>query len=65
MKEKLMMQFVQDHELIEIVCAPNGKFFNHYGVRNGHASSVAGSFETLEQAESMVRRHRPRAVKIQ
>ena len=50
---------------VEIVKAPNGRYFNYYyGDDMEHSSCNAGPFKTLEDAEKMVHKHRP-TVKVQ
>lgn len=53
-------------EVIHIVQYPNGKYYIHYGeFTNGRNSPCyCGEFETLEKAETMLHRHRPKARKI-
>lgn len=48
-------------EKIKIKKAPNGKYFNHYG--DGVSPSTAGGFDSKEEAEKALRKHRPNAEK--
>lgn len=48
-------------EKIEIEKAPNGKFFVNYGV--GKSPSTAGGFNTKEEAQAALKKHRPDAKK--
>ena len=50
-------------EFIAIEKYPNGKYYNHYGYdfSRGMGNCTAGGFQTLEEAEEMVKRHRPKA----
>lgn len=54
------------YELIEIVCADNGRYFVDYGVSyysDGRRDykSFAGYFASLEDAEAALHKHRPNA----
>ena len=55
--------FVSDNEQIEVMRYPNGYFYNHYGYdpANGTWASVAGGFDSLEEAEQALLSHRPQA----
>lgn len=45
-------------ETITISLYPNGKFYNNYGC------CIAGGYDTLEEAESFLHKHRPGAVEV-
>lgn len=55
-----------DTEKIVIAEYPNGKFYIHYGWMENHncGACVAGGFDSLEEAEKMLMKHRPTARKI-
>ena len=57
--------YYSDDERIEIKKYPNGFFYNHYGYapQTDTAYSVAGPFDTLEEAEETLKAHRPQAEK--
>ena len=57
--------YYSDDERIEIKKYPNGFFYNHYGYnpQTDTAYSVAGPFDTLEEAEETLKSHRPQAEK--
>lgn len=51
---------------IRILKYPNGKYYNHYGwnEKRGAGDSIAGEFETLEEAKRMLKKHRPTAEEV-
>lgn len=53
-------------EIIHIVQYPNGKYYIHYGecTDGRNCPCYCGGFETLEEAETMLHKHRPKARKI-
>ena len=57
--------YYSDDERIEIKKYPNGFFYNHYGYdpQTDTAHSVAGPFDTLEEAKETLKSHRPQAEK--
>lgn len=50
-------------ETITIKKAPNGKYFNTYGKPNSPCSTCG--FDTKEEAEKMLKKHRPTAEKVE
>ena len=61
----IVARYHSDDELIVIQQYPNGQYYNRYGYdeQTGDATSTAGGFATLEEAENTLRSHRPAAVK--
>ena len=59
---EILLQWDSDGEQIQTWRHFNGWFYNHYGIVDGVASSVAGPFDTLEDAKAAVLAHRPLAV---
>ena len=61
----IVAQYRSDNEHIVIQQYPNGQYYNRYGYdeQTGDATSTAGGFATLEEAENTLRSHRPAAVK--
>ena len=55
--------FFSDNERIEVTRYPNGYFYNHYGYNpaDNTWASVAGGFDSLEEAEQALLSHRPQA----
>lgn len=62
--EKIIATYSNGMEKIRIEQWKNGKFYNLYGVENGHYSSKAGGFLSLAEAEKALLKHRPTAKKI-
>ena len=58
---EILLQWNSDGEQIQTWRHFNGWFYNHYGIVDGVASSVAGPFDTLEDAKAAVLAHRPLA----
>ena len=61
---EILLQWDSDGEQIQTWRHSNGWFYNHYGIVDGVASSVAGPFDTLEDAKAAVLVHRPLAVEV-
>ena len=61
---EILLQWDSDGEQIQTWQYSNGWFYNHYGILDGVASSVAGPFDTLEDAKAAVLVHRPLAVEV-
>ena len=61
---EILLQWDSEGELIQTWQYSNGWFYNHYGIEDGVASSVAGPFDTLEDAKAAVLVHRPLAVEV-
>lgn len=60
--KKIIKVFKDKDSMSMIIEAPNGKFFNYYYDNSEdleHYKSNAGSFETPEEAEQMLYKHRP------
>lgn len=60
--KKIIKVFKDKDSMAMIIEAPNGKFFNYYYDNSEdleHYKSNAGSFETPEEAEQMLYKHRP------
>lgn len=55
--------FYSDDERIDIMRHPNGYYYNHYGYDPYHetSASVAGGFDTADEAQQMLLQHRPQA----
>lgn len=53
-----------NNENIVIMHYPNGKYYNHYGydIETGNSSSIAGGFNTLNEATKMLYKHRNAAI---
>ena len=62
-----MGSFMQDNERIEVKQHPNGYYYNHYGYdpERDTAASVAGPFESYEEAVQMLLSHRPQAQQLE
>lgn len=62
-ENKVVTAFFSDDERIAIVHAVNGFFFNYYGYDpvTGNAKSIAGPFDTHDEAEAAMLSHRPQA----
>ena len=62
-----MGSFLQDDERIEVKQYPNGYYYNHYGYdpELDTAASVAGPFESYEEAVQMLLSHRPQAQQLE
>lgn len=58
---EILLQWNSDGEQIQTWRHFNGWFYNHYGIVDGVASSVAGPFDTLEDTKAAVLAHRPLA----
>lgn len=65
-EEKIVKVFKDIDSTVLITKAPNDKYFNYYyDLQNSdHHTSNAGSFNTLEEAEDMVYKHRPNVKEI-
>jgi len=59
--------FFQDNERIEVKQYPNGYYYNHYGYdpERDTAASIAGPFESYEEAVGMLQKHRPQAQQLE
>ena len=59
--------FFSDQEQIEVMRYPNGYFYNHYGFNpaDGTWVSVAGGYDSLEEAEQALLSHRPKAQRVE
>ena len=59
--------FFSDNEQIEVMRYPNGYFYNHYGFNpaDGTWASVAGGYDSLEEAEQALLSHRPQAQRVE
>ena len=66
-QSEVIARYQSDNEIIAIVQAANGKYFNQYGYDEGNGSfaSTAGGFDTFEDAEKALYAHRPTAVEIE
>lgn len=55
-----------DTEKIVISKYPNGKFYIHYGWMENHKQGavIAGGYDSLDEAEKMLMKHRPTAKRI-
>lgn len=62
-KASNVMHYKANGEKIKIEKAPNGKYFNTYGV--GESPSTAGPFSTLEDAQKALKKHRPNAEQVE
>lgn len=64
---EVIARYQSDNEIISIVQADNGKYFNQYGydLDNGGYASMAGGFDTFGDAEKALYVHRPTAVEIE
>lgn len=62
---EIVATYFSDNERIDVIRYVNGYFYNHYGsnLSTMVADSVAGPFETQEEAETTLRSHRPAAQK--
>ena len=65
-KAEIVVRYSSGSEIIAIVQASNGKYFNHYGYddKNGSSATIAGAFDTFEYAEKTLYSHRPKAEKL-
>ena len=63
---KAVARYRAEEENIVIMEYPSGKFFIHYGydVKRDIENSIAGRFDTLEEAEKLLMKHRPKAIKL-
>ena len=61
---EILLQWDSGGEQIQTWQYSNGWFYNHYGIEDGVASSVAGPFDTLEDAKTAVLVQRPLAVEV-
>ncbi len=63
---QIVARYLADRESIVIQQYPNGQYYNRYGYeeQSGNAASIAGGFDTLEEAEKALLSHRPSAVKV-
>lgn len=59
----IVARYNANGERVEIEAAA-GKYFNRYGVMNGNPASIAGAFASLSEAEAMIKKHRPGAVRV-
>ncbi len=59
----IVARYNANGERVEIEAAA-GKYFNRYGVKNGNPASIAGAFASLSEAEAMIKKHRPGAVRV-
>jgi len=66
LRTEIVARYSSGSEIIAIVQAPNGKYFNHYGYdeKNGNSATIAGAFDTFEYAEKTLYAHRPKAEKL-
>ena len=64
--EEIIKVFKDNDSTVLITKTPNDKYFNYYyDLQNSeHYTSNAGSFETLNEAEKMVYKHRPNVKEI-
>lgn len=55
-----------DKEEIRIAIYPNGKYYIHYGWMENQKCGVcvAGGFDSFQDAEKMMKKHRPTAEKL-
>lgn len=66
LNKKIIKVFKDNDSMAMIIEAPNGKFFNYYYDNSQdleHYTSNAGSFESIEEAEQMIYKHRPNFLK--
>ena len=60
LKDSKSFNYVDDGENIQIVKDDNNKYHIHYGVdKEGKPTSKASGFESLEEAEKTLKKHRP------
>lgn len=59
----IVARYNSNGERVEIEAAA-GKYFNRYGVKNGNPASIAGAFASLSEAEAMIKKHRPEAIRL-
>ena len=66
LRTEIIARYSSGNEVIAIVQAPNGRYFNHYGYdeENGNSATIAGAFDTFEYAERALYTHRPKAEKL-
>ena len=57
-EEEMIKAYKNNGEIITISLYPNGKYYNNYGC------CIAGGYDTLEEAESLLHKHRPQAVEV-
>ena len=62
-ENEIVATYHSDDERIDIYHYVNGYFYNHYGSdpERTIADSIAGPFDSLEEAQTMLLRHRPQA----
>ena len=62
-ENEIVATYHSDDERIDIYHYVNGYFYNHYGSNPELtiADSIAGPFDSLEEAQTMLLRHRPQA----
>ena len=62
-ENEIVATYHSDDERIDIYHYVNGYFYNHYGSdpERTLADSIAGPFDSLEEAQTMLLRHRPQA----
>ncbi len=63
MDNEIVATYFSDDERIDVIRYVNGYYYNHYGSNPDImvADSVAGPFETQEEAQTMLLKHRPQA----
>lgn len=60
LKDNKSFDYVDDGEKIQIIKDDNNKYHIHYGVdKEGKPTSKASGFESLEEAEKTLKKHRP------
>ena len=67
-EEKTIATYKDNSSIVKTIQANNGRYFNYYYDNENdreHWSSSAGPFSTPEEAETMVKKHRPQAVKTE
>ena len=67
-EEKTIATYKDNSSIVKTIQANNGRYFNYYYDNENdreHWSSSAGPFTTPEEAETMVKKHRPQAVKTE
>ena len=66
LRTEIIARYSSGNEVIAIVQAPNGRYFNHYGYdeETGNSATIAGAFDTFEYAERALYTHRPKAEKL-
>lgn len=69
--KEIIDKFEDDGDIHKIVKAPNGRYFNEYSVHPTNyygvfiPSSIAGPYETEEEAREFMAKHRPKAKKVE